>query len=103
MRIIIITQNEPFYLVDNLIYLIKSLPVHSEIVGCVVNDASPFGKKETFFQKAIKTYKIFGFNFFIYYSFKYLINVFDKSKKVDTFLKEFHVPKIVLAKHINHK
>ncbi|MDC0553797.1 formyltransferase family protein [Flavobacteriaceae bacterium] len=103
MRIIIITQNDPFYLVENLKYLIKSLPVHSEIVGCVVNDASPFGKKETFFQKAIKTYKIFGFNFFIYYSFKYLTNVFDKSKKVDTFLKEFHVPKIVLAKHINHK
>jgi methionyl-tRNA formyltransferase len=103
MRIIIITQNEPFYLVDNLTYLIKSLPVHSEIVGCIVNDASPFGKKATFFQKAIKTYKTFGFNFFLYYSIKYLMNVFDKSKKVDTFLKEFQVPKIVLPKHINHK
>ena len=31
------------------------------------------------------------------------MNVFDKSKKVDTFLKEFQVPKIVLPKHINHK
>ena len=48
MNIIIITQNEPFYLADNLRYLIKILPKHSNIVGCVVNDVSPFGKKKNF-------------------------------------------------------
>ena len=52
MRIIIITQDEPFYLAKNLSYLIKILPKHSEIVGCVVTDASPFGKKESFLKKA---------------------------------------------------
>ena len=56
MRIVIITQDDPFYLADNLRFLIKVLPKHSKIVGCVVNDASPFGKKETFLQKAKKTY-----------------------------------------------
>ena len=54
MRIVIITQNEPFYLAENLHYLYEILPKHSQIVGCVVNDVSPFGKKETFFQKAKK-------------------------------------------------
>jgi methionyl-tRNA formyltransferase len=53
MRVIIITQNEPFYLKENLEYLIKILPNHSEIVGCVVNEVSPFGKKESFFQKSM--------------------------------------------------
>jgi methionyl-tRNA formyltransferase len=57
MKIVIITQDEPFYLADNLRYLIKILPKHSNIVGCVVNDVSPFGKKETFLQKAKKTYE----------------------------------------------
>ena len=54
MNIVIITQNEPFYLADNLRYLIKIMPKHSKIVGCVINDVSPFGKKETFIQKAKK-------------------------------------------------
>ena len=61
MRIVIITQNEPFYLAENLNYLIDILPKHSEIVGCVVADVSPFGKKESFLKKARKTYDIFGF------------------------------------------
>ena len=64
MRIIIITQDEPFYLAKNLSYLIKILPKHSEIVGCVVTDASPFGKKESFFKKVKKTFDVFGVYFF---------------------------------------
>ena len=59
MRIVIITQNEPFYLTESLRYLLKILPNHSKIVGCVVNEVSPFGKKESFIKKALKTLKIF--------------------------------------------
>jgi len=102
MRIIVITQNEPFYLAKNLEYLINILPEHSKIVGCIVNDVSPFGKKETFFQKAKKTYKIFGFKFFIYYSFKFIISKFDKSKQLDYVLKKYNIPKIILNYPINH-
>ena len=76
MRIIIITQDEPFYLKSNLDYLFKILPKGSQIVGCVVNNVSPFGKKESFLKKILKTYKIFGFNFFIYYSIKYIKSFF---------------------------
>jgi len=71
MRIIIITQDEPFYLADNLRYLLKILPKHSTVVGCVLNDVSPFGKKETFLQKIKKTYNVFGLQFFIHYSLKF--------------------------------
>ena len=51
MKIIIITQNEPFYLAKNLKYLLNILPSKSEIVGCVVSDVSPFGKKNHFLKR----------------------------------------------------
>jgi methionyl-tRNA formyltransferase len=54
MRILIITQNEPFYLTKNLKYLLTILPENAKVIGCVVSDVSPFGKKESFFTKAKK-------------------------------------------------
>ena len=48
MRIVIITQNEPFYLAWNLNYLLENFPKHSEIVACVVNDPSPLAEKKHF-------------------------------------------------------
>ena len=103
MRIVIITQNEPFYLADNLKYLIEILPEHSKIVGCVVNDASPFGKKETFYQKSRKTFKVFGFKFFLHYSIKFLKNKFDKTKNVIQVLSDNKIQKINLKNNINSK
>lgn len=103
MRIVIITQNEPFYLAKNLHYLVESLPNYSKVVACIVNDASPFGKKETFLQKAKKTYHIFGLKFFLYYSIKFIRSKFNRSKKVDSVLKKFMIPKITLEKSINNK
>jgi len=101
MRIIIITQNEPFYLTENLKYLYDILPNHSQIVGCVVNDVSPFGKKETFIQKAKKTLSIFGFKFFIYYSFKFIISKLSKKNNVLKFLNVKDIPVIQLSSNIN--
>lgn len=101
MNIVIITQDEPFYLAENLEYLIQNLPAHSKIVGCVVNDVSPFGKKETFLQKAKKTYDVFGLRFFVHYALKFIGSKFDKSKQVDTVLGHYNIDKIVLDKPIN--
>jgi len=102
MKIVVITQNEPFYLAESLRYLIDVLPKHSKIVGCVVNDVSPFGKKETFLQKARKTYDVFGLHFFSHYSIKFIKNKFDRSKNVKKLLNANSIQEIVLDKHINH-
>jgi len=99
MRIIIITQNEPFYLKSNLEYLTKILTDESEIVGCVLNTASPFGKKETFIEKILKTYNVFGLKFFIHYSIKYIKLFFSKSTK--NFLTENDIPIINIEGSIN--
>ena len=98
----IITQNEPFYLTKNLKYLIRILPNHSQIVGCVVADVSPFGKKESFLTKAIKTYNIFGFNFFTYYSLKYLKSIFFSKNNIFKLLKSNDIPSIILDEPINN-
>lgn len=88
---------------ENLKYLIDIFPTHSKIVGCVVSDVSPFGKRETFFQKALKTYNIFGLKFFAHYSYKFIQSKIDKSKQVDNVLENFNIPKIVLGDPINDK
>ena len=102
MRIVIVTQDEPFYLAENLSYLLKILPKHSIVVGCVVNDVSPFGKKEPFFEKIKKTYNVFGLHFFLHYALKYLNSKINSSKKVDYVLNKNNIPKIVLSNNINH-
>ena len=101
MRLLLITQNEPFYLTKSLKYLIKILPKHSKIVGCVVTDVSPFGKSESLIQKAKKTYDIFGVKFFMYYSLKYILSKFNTSNNVSYLLKQNNIPKITLNKPIN--
>ena len=103
MRIVIITQNEPFYLIDNLKYLIDILPKHSKIVGCIVNDVSPFGKKETFFEKAKKTLNVFGLGFFMHYGYKFIKNKFDRRKNIKRLLSVNSIAEISLDKHINHR
>ena len=74
MKILIITQDEPFYLTKNLRYLLNILPSNIKVVGSVVSSVSPFGKKESFLKKAKKTYDIFGWKFFTYYAIKYVIS-----------------------------
>tara|TARA_B100001769_G_C22112478_1_gene602321 strand:- start:3682 stop:4443 length:762 start_codon:yes stop_codon:yes gene_type:complete len=101
MKIIIITQNEPFFLKENLTNLFSLLPRKCKIVGCIVSDVSPFGKKESFIQKSIKTYKIFGLNFFLYYSLKYIHSKIFKGS-IKNLLKKNNIKEIKLKGSINN-
>ena len=80
MRIVLITQKEPFYLAENISYLLKKLPKESKIVAAVIANPSPFEIKSPFYKKAIKTLNIFGLKFFIFYSLKYILNFLEKIK-----------------------
>lgn len=103
MRIVIITQNEPFFLRENINYLINILPEHSSIVGCVVADPSPFGKKESFLKKSKKTFNIFGLRFFLFYSIKYILSKINPGKSLIKLLNEKNIPIIQLEGSINSK
>ncbi len=102
MNIIIFTQKEPFYLKNNLEYFINNLPNNIKIKGIILSDVSPFGKKESFFRKAIKTYQIFGMNFFIYYSLKYIKNIFLQ-ESIYKLIKRKKIKIINLSDSINSK
>lgn len=101
MRVVLLTQDEPFYLAENINYLIKNLPKNVSIVSAILFDASPFGKKETFWNKAYKTYSLFGIGFFIHYGYKFLLARLNKKKSVPHVLKNHGVTQIRLAKNIN--
>lgn len=101
MNIIILTQSDPFYLAENIEYLIKNLPKYTKLIGCVVFDVSPFGKRESFFQKAKKTLEIFGARFFIYYSLRFIFNSLNKNRNVKNILKKYSIPIIPINGSIN--
>lgn len=103
MRIIILTQSDPFYLGKNIEYLLANLPVQAQVVSTVVFDVSPFGKKESFIKKALRTYSVFGIKFFLYYSFRFLLAKLNKNSDVSKVLSSHNIPIISLTKSINHK
>ena len=101
MRIIIITQDDPFYLAENLDYLFASLPSYAEVVGCVVGSVSPFGKKESLLQKALTTQRIFGTGFFLRYAMRYVLAKINPRKKVLKVLKKHGIERLELFDSIN--
>jgi methionyl-tRNA formyltransferase len=101
MNILIITQDDPFYLAENFDYLFSNLPDNIHIVACVLADVSPFGKRESFIKKIVKTYNIFGFLFLIHYGFEFILNRLNPEKKVSKILKKYHIPAIQLSGSIN--
>lgn len=103
MNILILTQNDPFYLSQQLDYLFNNLPKEAKIAGCVVFDVSPFGKKETIIQKALKTRRIFGNGFFLRYGMKFLRSKLSSSYKVEHTLEKHGIEKIEIEGSINAK
>lgn len=103
MNIVILTQDEPFYLAKNISYLIKKLPDKVNITACVLFEVSPFGKRESFLEKAKKTHEVFGTKFFLYYAIYYLLSKIGSSNKVEKGLEKQNIPIIKLQKSINHK
>lgn len=101
MKIVLITQDDPFYLAKNINNLINNLPSHSKVVGCVLLKVSPFGRKESFYKKAKKTVSIFGIRFFIFYGFNYIFSKLNKNKSVSHVLSKNDVPIIRLTSSIN--
>ena len=103
MRIILVTPDEPFYLSENINYLLKNLKRNNhDVVSCVLLSPSPYGRRETFFSKSQKVLSIFGLSFFIYYSLKYIKSKLFKPS-VKKVLNLNKVPLTLLDKSINHK
>lgn len=101
MRLVILTQDDPFYLARNIDYLLKKLPPYAEVVATVVFDVSPFGKREGFTEKMKKTYSIFGLPFFVRYGMKYVLSRLNSNNNVRKILADRNIPLIHIEGNIN--
>lgn len=101
MRILIVTQDDPFFLAENLDYLFRNLPDYVEVVGCVLASVSPFGKRESFLEKAFRTWKTFGTGFFVRYAVRYILSRISPKKRVADVLDRHNIERIELSGSIN--
>jgi methionyl-tRNA formyltransferase len=101
MNILIITQDDPFYLAEAFDYFFKNISDDIKVVGCVLSDVSPFGKRESFCEKLEKTYKIYGFSFLLHYGIQFICNRLNPHKEVSKVLHRYNIPIIQLNGNIN--
>jgi methionyl-tRNA formyltransferase len=103
MNIVIITQDDPFFLAENLDYLLKNLPNDVSVTACVLAAASPFGRRESSFKKLKKTLKLFGFPFLLHFGIQFVKNRLDRDKRVANILDKYNIPVIRLTGNINSR
>jgi methionyl-tRNA formyltransferase len=101
MNIVIITQDDPFFLAENLDYLFQNLPTDAAITACVLTDASPFGKRESLLKKVEKTLNIFGFSFTLHFIFQFIKNRLNRNKRIVNILNKYNIPIVRLGGSIN--
>jgi methionyl-tRNA formyltransferase len=101
VNIVLVTQDNPFYLAENLDYLLGGLPGHSRVVACVLLSASPFGRKEAALGKMWRTLRIFGLGFFVRYAFRFLLSRLAPARNVRHVLRKHGVPILKLDRSIN--
>jgi methionyl-tRNA formyltransferase len=82
MRVIFITQEDPFYLADSFRYILDHLPQGLHIAGAVVLGGSPFGEPLSFPGKVRRTYEVFGLRFLWHYGRHFLGSKLDRSRSV---------------------
>ncbi len=101
LRVVLITQDEPFFLARSFEYLFQILHPSITVVGCVLLAPSPFGKRESLLSKLKRTYAVFGLRFFIYYSAAFAVAKLRPNQSVARALTRRGVEIIRLAKGIN--
>lgn len=105
MNIILLTQDDPFYLPESIRDFIKELTEHGKhtIVQAIVTPPSPFGKRESFLKKLKKTYDVFGVKFFIFYALSFMKKKIILRESVIKEINHFGIPVWQLKNSINNE
>jgi methionyl-tRNA formyltransferase len=100
MRLVFLTQEDPFYLPKIYEYLLPKLKYEGhDVVASVLFDVAPFGKKESKVRQLIDTYKVFGIGFTIHYILQYSKGMFKKDVK--GVMETYKIKTIKLSNRIN--
>ena len=100
MNLIILTQNDAFFLHHAIDCLLRRVGSEHKFAACVLFNASPYGKRESFIAKAYKTYRIFGLYFFLRYSLIYLVNRLN-NRDVRSVLAKHDIKTVELTGDVN--
>jgi methionyl-tRNA formyltransferase len=101
MRLVFLTQDDPFYLPKIYQYLLPKLKTEGyELVASVLFDVAPFGKKESKIKQLIDTYKVFGLGFTVHYILQYVKGLLGKDVK--GVMEAYGIETVKLTNRINH-
>lgn len=92
MRIIIITQDDPFFLPDTVKSLLTKITPENNVCLGVITHQAIDGKRNTFVQKSLKTLHTFGIKFFSYYSSLFIYNKVVRRISVAKSFSGFNIP-----------
>ena len=100
MRLVFLTQEDPFYLPKIYQYLLPKLKADGhEVSASILFDVAPFGKKESKVKQLIDTYKVFGLGFALHYILQYAKGIL--SKDVKGVMKANGIETVKLANRVN--
>ena len=102
MKIVLITQDDPFFLPEIIQKFVELFPSQCELSGVVLLKASPFGRKMSFAEKLLETLKVFGLRFTFHYGIKFISSMIQAGS-VRNFLDNNSIPIISLPGGINSK
>jgi len=103
MNIILLTQDDPFYLAESTKDLIEKIDKTDEhrIIHVIITKPSVFGRQESVINKIFKTWSIFGACFFLHYSYKYFVRRVLLRKSVFSVVNKSGIPVRILESSIN--
>jgi len=82
MRVIFLTQEDPFYLADAFRHILDHLPPGVKAVAAVVLNGSPFGERLSLAGKVRRTCEVFGPRFIGHYGWRLLRAKLGRSRSV---------------------
>jgi methionyl-tRNA formyltransferase len=101
MRVVLLTQDEPLFLVPGIDYLLSRKPDGVEIAGCVVFDPSPLGKKVGLAGRAQELLRVFGPAYFFRYAARFALARARPSRRLANILRRHGVPDLRLTANVN--
>ena len=82
MRVIFLTQEDPFYLAEAFRHILDHLPPDVKVVAAVVLIGSPFGERLSLVGKVRRTYEVFGPRFVGHYGWRLLRAKLGRARSV---------------------
>ena len=101
MRVVLLTQDEPLFLAPSVDYLLSRKPHQVHVVGCVVFDPSPLGKKIGIASRAKELLRVFGTAYFLRYAARFAAARARPSRRVSNILRKHGVRELRLEENVN--